>query len=166
MVTIRQFRESDAEALWHLFFNTIHQVNVRDYTQQQLDAWAPSTRDLDGWKLKMMQINPFVAEKDGNVLGYADLQPDGLIDHFFCHHEYQGKGVGRLLMEKIFQQAKHQGIGVLYSNVSITARPFFERFGFRVKAEQRVKRHGQILINYRMEKSLASHLWLSTISFL
>ena len=158
MVTIRQFRESDAVALWQLLYNTIHQVNIRDYTQPQVEAWAPNTYNLDEWNLKMKQINPFIAEYDGRILGYADLQADGLIDHFFCHHECQGKGVGRLLMENIFQQANHQGIGVLYSNVSITARPFFERFGFRVKAEQQVERHGQVLINYRMEKIHASHL--------
>ncbi len=158
MLIVRQYQQRDAEALWHLFFNTIHQVNIRDYTQEQVEVWAPNKCDLDEWKLKMKQINPFIAEGEGRILGYADLQSDGLIDHFFCHHEYQGKGIGRLLMENIFQQATHQGITVLYSNVSITARPFFERFGFCVQHEQQVERHGQVLINYRMEKSHASHL--------
>ena len=57
---------------------------------------------------------------------------DGLIDHFFCHHEYQGKGVGRHLMEHVLRVGKLQGITRFYSEVSITARPFYEKFGFKV----------------------------------
>lgn len=53
-----------------------------------------------------------------------------------------------------FLHLKHvadvQGIENLYANVSITARPFFERMGFSVLEEQHVNVRGQVLKNYRM----------------
>jgi putative acetyltransferase len=39
--------------------------------------------------------------------------------------------------------------------VSITARPFFERFGWTVLAEQTVVVRGVTFVNYRMELLLA-----------
>ncbi len=41
----------------------------------------------------MSGLSPFVAEIDNIIVGYIDLQSNGLIDHFFCHYEYQGQGV-------------------------------------------------------------------------
>lgn len=46
----------------------------------------------------MGSIYPFIAEINGVVVGYSDLQSDGFIDHFFFHHEYQGMGVGKALI--------------------------------------------------------------------
>ncbi|GAB3524470.1 hypothetical protein GCM10027342_25180 [Photobacterium alginatilyticum] len=86
------------------------------------------------------------------LVGYTDLQSNGLIDHFFCHHKYQGQGVGSALMEHVFAFGKQVGITRFYSEVSITARPFYERFGFSVVQEQLVEVRGQKLCNFVMEK--------------
>ena len=92
MVRIRNYQTSDAKALWEIYFHTVRNINVRDYSQQQVEAWAPNGFDSDLWQKRMNELLPFVAELDGCVVGYTDLQPNGLIDHFFCHHECQGKG--------------------------------------------------------------------------
>ncbi len=109
---IREFREQDAPILWALFYNTIRNINLRDYTEQQVKAWAPDEFDAQLWLKKMTAIQPFVAELD--------------VDHFFCHHEYQGQGVGRALMTHVIKQAEAKGLDRIYSEVSITARPFYE----------------------------------------
>ncbi|PJE54507.1 GNAT family N-acetyltransferase [Marinomonas sp. BSi20584] len=152
MIKIRQYQAKDAKALWHLFFNTVRAVNARDYAQAQVEAWAPESFDMTVWQNKMNDIQPFVAELDCVVVGYCDLQPDGLIDHFFCHHEYQGQGFGRALMNHILSLADERDASRLYSHVSITARPFFEHFGFSVMNEQRISLRGQELTNFVMER--------------
>lgn len=152
MVIIRNYKESDARALWDIFFHTVRHINSRDYSQEQVEAWAPESFDFDVWKKRMTCLDPFVAEINGNVVGYTDLQSNGLIDHFFCHHKYQGQGVGRALMEHVLASGKQVGITRFYSEVSITARPFYERFGFSVVQEQLVEVRGQKLCNFVMEK--------------
>ncbi len=42
----------------------------------------------------------------------------------------------------------------LHTEASITARPFFERCGFLLVAEQTVALRGQQFVNFRMEKPL------------
>ncbi|MEH0696549.1 GNAT family N-acetyltransferase [Vibrio owensii] len=154
MMIIREFREQDAPILWALFYNTIRNINLRDYTEQQVKAWAPDEFDAQLWLKKMTAIQPFVAELDGVIVGYSDVQPSGLVDHFFCHHEYQGQGVGRALMTHVIKQAEAKGLDRIYSEVSITARPFYEHMGFTVVNEQQIEVRGATLINYVMERHL------------
>ena len=110
MLTIRKYEEKDAQATWKLFFNTVRNINSQDYNQQQLQAWAPDSMDLFIWNKRMRDIEPFIAEVDGIIVGYADLQNDGLIDHFFCHHNYQRQGVGRALMLHLL----HEGVNSVF----------------------------------------------------
>lgn len=154
MIIIKTYQEENASALWNLFFNTVRKVNRKDYSNEQVTAWAPESFDTDVWKNKMQSLNPFIAEIDGVIVGYSDLQDDGLIDHFFCHYQHQGKGVGSTLMTHILQLAKERKLPRVYSHVSITAKPFYERFGFTVVKPQRIDVRGEQLINYVMERQI------------
>lgn len=97
---------------------------------------------------------PLVATDGESILGYSDLQPDGLIDHFYCHYQAQGQGVGRALMNAIHLKASELGISKLYSFVSVTAKPFYLHFGFHVVRENEANIRGVLLQNYLMEKEL------------
>ena len=147
---VRKFRESDAKELWSLFYNTIHTVNSQDYDANQIAAWAPDDFDINLAIQKFKTIDPFVVTEEEKIVGYADIQADGYIDHFYCHHDFQRQGVGSMLFATLEKEAKEKGILTMHSNVSITARPFFESMGFSVEKEQVVQVKGQNLKNYKM----------------
>lgn len=149
-INVRRFRRGDEKELWELFYNTIHNVNIQDYDKDQIAAWAPDDLDINIAIQKFREIDPFVVIKDGKIIGYADIQSDGYIDHFYCHHEFQGQGVGSTLFAALEKEARESGILEMYSNVSITARPFFEAMGFSVEKEQILQMRDQKLKNYRM----------------
>jgi putative acetyltransferase len=153
MINIRKYREVDAPALANIYYHTIHTVNTRDYSEEQINAWAPSDsiKDYSGWQTKLDKIKPFVAEMESVIVGFAEFEPNGHIDCFYVHHEYQGKGVGTALMTAIFDEAEEQGITRIYAEVSITAKPFFEAKEFTVVKEQTVNLRGVELINFVME---------------
>jgi len=153
MIKIRNFEPKDVEVTWDLKFNTIRSINILDYVATQTKAWAPDNYDLKLWQKRVTDMNPFIAEIDGKVVGFADLQKDGYIDHFFCHSECQGQGVGRALMEHILETGRSIGISRLYSQVSLTARRFYEYFGFVVVEKQQVKVNGVELTNFIMERT-------------
>ncbi|MGL4475241.1 MAG: GNAT family N-acetyltransferase [Shewanella sp.] len=138
--------------MWSLFYHAVRKINIRDYSQAQVAAWASNEFSAEIWQQKMNALSPFVAEIAGVIVGYADLQDNGLIDHFFCHHEHQSKGVGRCLMEHLLRVGELQGTARFHSEVSITARPFYEKFGFTLVKQQTVAIRGQTLDNFLMEK--------------
>lgn len=54
-ISVRDYRPEDAQALAEIFFNTIHRINIKDYTQEQVDVWAPES-SLEGEERKMDQL--------------------------------------------------------------------------------------------------------------
>ncbi len=152
---IRRFRKGDEATLRTLFFDTIRNVNRRDYTEEQVRAWAPEDYDLEHWAHRMRELNPFVCEVDGEIAGYADLQSSGYVDHFFVSKNFQRKGVGTSLFERIEAEARAHQLKELSADVSITARPFFERFGFAVIKQQQVTINDVVLTNFRMVRRMS-----------
>lgn len=153
---IRRYHQGEEEALWSLLYHTVHKVNGKDYSQAQVEAWAPFEWDILQWKKRLLRTNPFVAEENGQLVGFADLEHNGHIDSFYCAHNWQRKGVGSALLNAIEQMAKSQGISRVFAEASITAKGFFLSKGFSVEGEQAVSLRGEQFINYAVSKLISS----------
>ncbi len=70
----------------------------------------------------------------------------------FVHPEFQGLGIASRLLSRVEEEALKLGFSQIYTEASRTARPFFERRGFRVVKKQVVEKRGQSLENFLMEK--------------
>jgi putative acetyltransferase len=95
-VHIRRYRPGEEAALLEVFYSAIHRVASRDYSAEQINAWAPPNPDPMRWQKKVRAINPFV----------ADLQPDGYIDHFYVCGLHPRRGIGSLLMNRLLREAE------------------------------------------------------------
>ena len=138
-ITIRSYHETDAPFLAAIYYHTIHKINAKDYSPEQLTAWAPSSSlEPEGWMRKWQKLPPIVAVINHKIVGFAEFENNGHIDCFYCHDKYQGCGVGSALMRAIEHQARKNKLARVFAEVSITARPFFEAKGFVVKKEQSV----------------------------
>lgn len=154
-ISIRDYQPGDVQALANIFYNTIHRVNIQHYTKDQVDVWAPlSSLETEGWAKKFPRTKPIIAIVGDEIVGFAEFEPDGHIDSFYCHHEWINKGVGSTLMEEILQKAKNNHIHRIFSEVSITAKPFFEKHGFNIVIQQTIVRKGVELTNFKMERTI------------
>ena len=154
MFSLRPYRTEDCAALAALFYETVHAVNARDYTPQQLDAWATGEVDLDAWDRSFREHDTVIAEQNGSIVGFGDMDASGYLDRLYVGADFQGRGVATALCDRLEQAAREAGCERVCSDVSITARPFFESRGYRVLQRQEVERQGVILVNFKMEKSL------------
>lgn len=151
---LRNYTAGDAPEIVRLFFETVRSVNRADYSDEQLEAWAPGVPDLRKWHARMAGRRTLVAEEGGEVVGFAELEDDGRLDMLYVRNDAIGRGVGRRLYEAVEREARGQGLGWIFTEASMTARPFFERRGFHVVREQMVSRRGVSLTNFVMEKDL------------
>jgi putative acetyltransferase len=147
---IRRYAAGEEPALFDVYFTAIHLVASHDYTPEQIQAWAPRDLDVDLWKRKMREINPFVADLNGELVGYADVQPNGYIDHFFVSGKHPRRGIGSLLMKRILAEAASLSIPLLTSHVSRTAQPFFQTFEFVITVQRYPEVRGVIVPNALM----------------
>ena len=152
---IRSYEAQDAPQIARLFYGTVHSVNRQDYSEEQVRAWAPGVPDPEEWHARMAGRRTLVAEEDGEVVGFAELEGDGHLDMLYLRGDAVGRGVGRRLYGEVEREARSLGLGRIFTEASITARPFFERQGFRVVCEQTVSRRGVGIARFAMEKPLS-----------
>jgi putative acetyltransferase len=153
-IDVRRYRPTDLASLIALFRDTVRRINGRDYSQQQVLAWAPDDIDARRWRHRFDSKEVWVADLDGAPVGFVDVARDGLIDMLYVHADHQGVGIASLLLRTVEASARTHGLLRLFTEASITARPFFEHRGFRVIAPQRMVRWAQEFLNYRMDKAL------------
>lgn len=146
---IRKYQEQDLDAIVKLFYDTVHSVNRKDYTEEQVCAWADGRVDTEMWNRSFEEHTTVVAEQEGEIVGFGDMDEKGYLDRLYVHRDYQGLGVGSAICDTLEKTVKAGGLSV---HASITARPFFEKRGYHVLEEQQVERGGVLLTNYKMEK--------------
>lgn len=149
---LRPYRPDDCRILADLFYHTVHTVNARDYTAEQLQAWATGQVDLVAWNESFLAHNTLVAERDGQIVGFGDMADDGYLDRLYVHKDWQRKGIATAICDALEAKCK---VRPLVTYASITARPFFEARGYVVIRENWVERRGICLKNYRMEKTVS-----------
>lgn len=120
---IREYQSSDCEELTKLFYNTVHTVNAKDYTEEQLDAWATGQVDLNKWDQSLREHYSIVAVENEMLVGFGDIDKSGYLDHLFVHADYQGKGIGTMICNRLEQAVS----GNIITHASITARPFSKK---------------------------------------
>lgn len=144
---LRKYQPEDCKTLMALFYHTVHTVNARHYTQEQLNVWASGKEDLEKWNQRFLSHHTIVARKDSTIIGFGDIDPSGYLDHLYVHADYQGKGVATAICDQLERSVQ----GKIITHASITAKPFFEKRGYRSIKEQQVERQGVFLKNYVME---------------
>lgn len=145
---IRNYRPADCEEMANLFYRTVHTVNAKDYTREQLNAWATGRVDLEQWNRSFLSHLSLVAVEDGIIVGFGDMAPDGYLDRLYVHADHQGQGIATALCDLLEQSVT----GSVTTHASITAKPFFEKRGYTAVKEQTVERVGVLLTNYVMVK--------------
>ena len=145
---IRKYQPSDCKELTELFYNTVHNVNAKDYTKEQLNVWATGQVDLEKWNDSLQKHFSVVAVDNEIIVGFGDIDKTGYLDRLFVHTDYQSKGIATAVCNQLEQAIK----GDITTHASITAKSFFEKRGYKIAKEQQVERQGIFLTNYVMIK--------------
>ena len=153
MYRLRRYRLNDIDAIAALFHDTVHLVCAKDYTPEQLNAWADGSVDKAAWNASLQAHHTLVAESGGMVVGFGDIDGDYL-DRLYVHKDWQSRGVATAIVAALEQHARGNGHERIVTHSSVTAKAFFERRGYAVVKEQQVERKGVLLTNFVMEKTL------------
>ena len=147
---LRTYRTEDCPEMARLFYETVHAVNAKDYTQAQLNAWAAGDVDLHAWNASFLAHHTVVAEMDGKIAGFGDMDESGYLDRLYVHKDFQHCGVATAICDAL---EKFSTATEFTTHASITARQFFEKRGYAVVKQQQVERRGVLLTNFVMWKN-------------
>jgi len=135
---IKRFREEEAKEVSDLIRTTIRISNTKDYPTELMDQlieYETPERVIEraGW------THFYVAHDEDKIIGCGAIGPywgkedESSLFTIFVLPEYQGKGVGRRIIETLetdifFRRAKRIEIPA-----SITGVPFYLRMGYNYK---------------------------------
>lgn len=149
---LRSYQYSDLEGVITVFERAVRETASRDYNPAQIAAWVQA--DRDSWQKRLLDSNCWVATIEDTIVGFGNVELDGHLDLMFTHPDYLRTGVASALLQKLEHAVIVMALPVIFTEASITAKPFFSRRGYQLLAAQQVQVRGQNFINYRMSKSL------------
>jgi putative acetyltransferase len=153
---IRLYEPKDALFLAAVFFAAVRTAGLRDYSQEQVEAWAPAIQNSETFNRRARDgrlIYVAINERDEPV-AHGDLETSVHIDYLYCRPEVIGTGVGAALYDMLEQQARIRQIAKLFVEACEAARRLFLRKGFTEVKRREFVLHGVSIHNYRMEKLL------------
>ncbi len=153
--SIRRATLDDIPAMKTLYRETITNICAADYNAEQIQAWSSTAERTDSLA-KRIESQCFIVAVSENdeIVGFASFEEPDYLDLMYVHKDFQFQGVGGSLLAAIREKAVEVGAARIVSDVSITARPFFEKQGFRVVKKQTVRIGDVELTNYKMENPL------------
>lgn len=144
---IRNYESKDLDEVINLFKNTIFEVNISDYTLEQVKAWVDVDTELFDDNLAKTYAR--VISNHEQLVGFGNIDDKGYIDLFYVSADYQRQGVGQKLLNDLEKSSNYTSFMV---NSSITAKPFFEKMGYKEIKKNCVHLRGQDFVNFTLKK--------------
>jgi GNAT superfamily N-acetyltransferase len=115
------------------------------YDRALVEQWAEGG-DFEPESLRRRHV--YVAEADGEPVGWASLIPNGEVgwlEDLWIEPAWIGRGVGRMLFEHVKDRARELGAVRLEWEAEPNARGFYERMGGSYVRDSEVTEWGRVL---------------------
>ena len=135
---IRRFAEEDASAVSELIIKTIRISNVKDYPADLMEELV-STETPQKIMDRASWTHTYVVEDEGRIIATGAIGPywgkedESSLFTIFVLPEYQGKGVGRLIMDTLEKDEYALRAKRIEIPASITGLPFYRKMGYEYK---------------------------------
>jgi len=151
-IRVRKFRKADATQVSRLIKEAFLALVFRPYTKSSVEAQIKDNSAkmlIEGAK----NTNYFVATENNRILGVGGYDSKK-VRTFFVKPGLQGRGIGRMIIERVLREAKEDGLKNLECWSTFYAEQFYTKFGFEKIKTIEVKSHGVPIIFVEMTKRL------------
>ena len=154
-ISVRQATKDDIPQMCRLFRDTVLSINIRDYTEDEVEDWASCGTPERFTELLGKHRFIVAADNDGTLSGFCSMNSEGYLHSLFVHKDRQGQGIGSLLLSEAEIIAREYDVKEITSDVSLTARAFFEHHGYEVLRKQTSRARHLEMTNFHMRKILS-----------
>lgn len=161
-ILIREANENDVESIWDVQRTSVVDLASRDYPGEIIEEWkakkTPEAIQKERESIRSGRNLAWVAEFSGKVEGFSILIPgENELNGLYVTGKIAQKGAGTALLEVLEKKARELGLNKLELHSSITAKPFYEKKGYRNLGRSiHTLPSGYQMDCYVMEKNLTS----------
>ena len=151
---IRRFKEADAEAAAQVVSVTVSISNSRDYPPEYI-AHLKETHSAEVLRQRAREGHMYVICDGEKIVGTGTIAPywgsetESILLTIFILPDWQGRGLGRLLIETLEQDEYAKRAGRIEIPASLTAVNFYRHLGYDYKNGVTEPENGLL---YRLEK--------------
>jgi putative acetyltransferase len=149
---LRRFEPKDAEALAVVYRDAVRTVGPVAYTEEQVESWAKYPEDIEEFRARLSRGVTLIAEEDGSVVAFGQLEPDDHLAFLYCSGRFCRKGIGAEIYRALEAHALQKGVPAISTDASRISRPFFAKHGYSVVEVEHVVRSGIEFERFRMLK--------------
>lgn len=152
--TIRPFRPEDAVPTADLIARTLRTTNIRDYSPEYIEADVAALGP-EALTERATWTHFYVLCDGESIIGcgaigpYWGKQDESSLFNIFVDPAYQGRGLGRRIIQTLEQDEYFLRARRVEIPASITATPFYRKMGYDYKAGVTVPDEEQLI---RLEK--------------
>lgn len=150
---IRRLLDDEYEDVVKLITDTVHTVCSKDYTDEELDAWAPENFNIRKFRDNLSPCLNLVAFEKGKLVGFISMERNGYINRLYTHKDYLRRGIATALYKRAEEWAKEKGICEISLDSSKTAEGFYLKMGF-TKSGISVVNHGNVVFRNTVMKKV------------
>ena len=151
---IKKYETKYLEEIKNLHEQTVRHICSKDYSEDQIRTW-PGLKDgyvkIDE---SLKNSNSFVAVIDEKIVGFGDINKNGHLHRIYTHKDHQGKGTATTILKKLEAIAKQKNIKKIKLVSTITAKTFYEKYGYKTIAKKEGYIDEVLHEDYEMEKEM------------
>ncbi len=121
-IVLRPARPGEGQSLYDVTARSIRELGKRHYSGDQLAGWM-GERTADYYEDMIAKNSPFIAEANGEIIGFVDAEP-GEVTRLFLLPKAAGLGVGKRLLQLGADIASKGHSGAIRLESTLNAQAF------------------------------------------
>ena len=150
-MNLRQITIKDQIELKKVYFDSIQSLDEKIYSQEQKRAWASQAWNNPNFDKSIIKGKGWLISKQG-IIAFATRYPADKIALFYCKGKFQRKGCGSILLNKLEEEAKKEGLDSLYTEASLISYKLFLKNEWKIIRKEKVIINNIFFERYKMTK--------------
>ena len=153
-MNLRQINIKDQLELKKVYFESIQSLDEKIYSREQKKAWSSQAWENPNFEKSIIQGKGWLLNEKDNIIGFATRYPENRISLFYCKGKFQRKGFGTLLLHKLEEEARKEGLDSLSTEASLISYKLFLKNDWNIIRKEKIIIKDIIFERYKMNKIL------------
>jgi len=151
-MNLRQITTKDQLELKKVYFDSIQSLDEKIYGQEQKRAWSSQAWDNPNFDKSITKGKGWLLNQKGIIIAFATRYPNNRISLLYCKGEFQRRGYGSKLLNKIEVEDKKEGLGYLSTEASLISYKLFLKNEWKIIRKEKVIINNIVFDRYKMNK--------------
>ena len=152
-MNLKRISKKDQLKLKKLYFESIISIDESIYTKEQKRAWASQAWENINFDITINDGNGWLIKENQKIVAFATRYPNNRISLLYCRGDSQRKGYGTILLKKLEEESRKEGLPSLSTDASLLSYKLFLKNNWELISKEKIIIKNIIFERYKMIKN-------------